>query len=526
MSPSVVMSRMFCLKSFLEATSAGLSYVVDSTTLCTASTTFRPAAYWTQHRRSITLSCLGLVVVVVVVFLCPLRLPRVVSSMKCNIRMEHLIKLGDGGREGRQLLRGYFEALYILGYRATVTCEEEAPDIENKPKSKNISRLRLENSEVLLKDKFQLQLSPPLKDIDVEIKGNSSSTMGANKYPTRTKNSLLRATSRSKNVVLRHVGQILDADGKKDTKADPLRVEADPLRVKADLCLDIGGGKHQVGVGLHHDIEVDQTLKEAGHHFIVKELREGEQMLKPHFHQFPLTVRETDVLPTQLVIPQTSLAPILVNTFQPPPARCMPPNQPSTFITSQQHQMVDTSLPPPSHLSNFNAFHMGASHINIGNINVQHEFNLFPNITQSHCLQGQSRSYQNYYQSEKDAYFDEKHCIISTIKSPPLPSCPPPPLPPPPPPPPQPSPPPLQLGHTAKNADTSSVSNIEIACSVLSRARCCILTSLMAWLLASLLVSLVRLCAIFRACVPAGSGDERIKEQPPGTTIATVYVHY
>ncbi|CAG2057026.1 unnamed protein product [Timema podura] len=265
-------------------------------------------------------------------------------------------------------------------------------DIENKPKSKNISRLRLENSEVLLKDKFQLQLSPPLKDIDVEIKGNSSSTMGENKYPTRTKNSLLRATSRSKsrsvsprrrpvsprrgfisprrrpvsprrpfypkrriksrNVILRHVGQILDADGKKDTKADPLRVEPDPLRVKADLCLDIGGGKHQVGVGLHHDIEVDQTLKEAGHHFIVKELREG-----------------------------------------------------------------------------------------------------------SHCLQGQSRSYQNYYQSEKDAYFDEKHCIISTIKSPPLPSCPPPPLPPPPPP--QPSPPPLQLGHTAKNADSSSVSNIE-----------------------------------------------------------------
>nr|CAD7598579.1 unnamed protein product [Timema genevievae] len=213
------------------------------------------------------------------------------------------------------------------------------------------------------------------------------------------------------NVILRHVGQILDADGKKDTKADPLRVEADPLRVKADICLDIGGGKHQVGVGLHHDIEVDQTLKEAGHHFIVKELREGEQMLKPHFHQFPLTVRETDVLPTQLVIPQTSLAPILVNTFQPPPARCMPPNQPSTFITSQQHQM-------------------------------------------SHCLQGQSRSYQNYYQSEKDAYFDEKHCIISTIKSPPLPSCPPPPLPPPPP---QPSPPPLQLGHTAKNADTSNI---------------------------------------------------------------------
>nr|CAD7448474.1 unnamed protein product [Timema bartmani] len=498
MSPLVVMSRMFCLKSFLEATSAGLSSVVDSTTLCTASTTFRPAAYWTQHRRSITLSCLGLVVVVVVVFLCPLRLHRVVSSMKCNIRMEHLIKLGDGGREGRQLLRGYFEALYILGYRATVTCEEEAPALNANGSRKLLISLASTSQPLATElrdgpvcrdardrtipyvdsvnsthDEKPMSIGGPRKQLTPQTRewaGSPSDPVGnahkrAGREPVTIDSELVpkyqrRNRRRASDVVLRHVGQILDANGKKDTKADPLRVEADPLRVKADLCLDIGGGKHQVGVGLHHDIEVDQTLKEAGHHFIVKELREGEQMLKPHFHQFPLTVRETDVLPTQLVIPQTSLAPILVNTFQPPPARCMPPNQPSTFITSQQHQMVDTSLPPPSHLSNFNAFHMGASHINIGNINVQHEFNLFPNITQSHCLQGQSRSYQNYYQSEKDAYFDEKHCIISTIKSPPLPSCPPPPLPPPPPP--QPSPPPLQLGHTAKNADTSSVSNIEV----------------------------------------------------------------
>nr|CAD7571862.1 unnamed protein product [Timema californicum] len=282
----------------------------------------------------------------------------------------------------------------------------------------------------------------------------------------------------------KYAGQILDLDGKKDTKADPLHVKADPLRVNADLCLDIGGGKHQV----------------------------GEQMLKPYIHQFPLTVRETDVLPTQLVIPHTYLAPILVNTSKPPPARCMPPNQPSTFITSQQHYEM------------------------------------------SHCLQGQSRRYQNYFQSENDVYFGEKQFIKPTIKSPPLPSCPPPPLPPPPP-----SPPPLQVGRTANNADTSNIKlcsipyiklkvirnihdekrEIERIISIrknkdtphlvqdsldrllsVEMARCCKLTLLMAWLL----VSLDGPSAIFRAWFLAGSGSERIREQPLGTTIATVYM--
>nr|CAD7413940.1 unnamed protein product [Timema poppensis] len=174
----------------------------------------------------------------------------------------------------------------------------------------------------------------------------------------------------------------------------------------------------------------------------------------------------------------------------------------------------------------------------------------------SHCLQGQSRRYQNYFQSENNAYFGEKHFIKPTIKSPPLPSCPPPPLPPPPPP----SPPPLQVGRTANNADTSNIKlcsipyiklkvirNIHdekreierilsirknkdpphlVQDSLLDRllgvemARCCKLTSLMAWLL----VSLDRPCAIFRAWFPAGSGSGRIREQPLGTTIATVYM--